>query len=238
MARSTTGGSAKPAKPKKPGRLKQFWQVFQMTRKADPSVVWLLLLAVLAGVLVGVLLALFLSGGSVFTAVVWIIVGVFGGVLGAMVILGRRAERAAYGQIEGQPGAVGAVLRTSLGRGWRGSEVPVAVNGRTKDAVYRAVGRPGVVLLIEGPKARTQRLVDEERRKVARVAPNVPVSVLHVGNEEGAIRLSQINRRLARLKPRLTRAEVLAVSNRLESLTAGLPVPKGVDPTRLRPVRR
>ena len=81
-------------------------------------------------------------------------------------------------------------------------------------------------------------LVDEERRKVSRVAPNVPVSVLHVGTEDGAIRLSQINRRLARLKPSLTRAEVLAVSNRLESLTAGLPVPKGVDPTRLRPVRR
>jgi hypothetical protein len=183
------------------------------------------------------MLALFLSGGSVFTAVVWIIVGVFGGALGALILLGRRAERAAYGQIEGQPGAVGAVLRSSLGRGWRGSEVPVAVNGRTRDAIYRVVGRAGVVLLAEGPKGRTQRMVDEERRKVLRVAPNVPVSVLHVGHDDG-LRLHQINRRMNRLKPKLTRAEVLAVSNRLESLTTGLPVPKGVDPTRLRPVRR
>ena len=238
MARSTAGGSsAKPAKPKKPGRFKQFWQVFTMTRKADPSVVWWLLLILLGGVLVGVLLALLVSGGSVFTAVVWIIVGLFGGALGALILLGRRAERAAYGQIEGQPGAVGAVLRSSLGRGWRGSEVPVAVNGRTKDAVYRVVGRPGVTLIVEGPKARTQRLTDEERRKVLRVAPNVPVSVLHVGHEDG-LRLHQINRRMSRLKPKLTKAEVLAVSNRLESLTTGLPVPKGVDPTRLRPVRR
>jgi hypothetical protein len=237
MARSTTGGSAKPAKPKKTGRLKQFWQVFTMTRKADPTVVWLMLLALLGGALVGVLLAVLLSGGSVFTFVVWIIVGVFGGALGALILLGRRAERAAYGQIEGQPGATGAVLRTSLGRGWRGSEVPVAVNGRTRDAVYRVVGRAGVVLLVEGPKARTQRMVDEERRKVLRVAPNVPVSVLHVGHEEG-LRLHQLNRRMSRLKPKLTRAEVLAVSNRLESLATGLPVPKGVDPTKLRPVRR
>jgi hypothetical protein len=199
--------------------------------------VWLILLVLLAGVLVGVVLALFVSGGSVFTAVIWIIVGVFAGALGALILLGRRAERAAYGQIEGQPGAVGAVLRSSLGRGWRGSEVPVAVNGRTRDAIYRVVGRAGVVLLAEGPKGRTQRMVDEERRKVLRVAPNVPVSVLNVGHDDG-LRLHQINRRMSRLKPKLTRAEVLAVSNRLESLTSGLPVPKGVDPTRLRPARR
>jgi len=57
MARSTTGGSAKPAKPKKTGRFKQFWQVFTMTRKADPAVVWLLLLALLGGVLLLGLLA-------------------------------------------------------------------------------------------------------------------------------------------------------------------------------------
>ena len=217
--------------------MKQFWQVFQMTRKADPNVVWLLVLVLAAGVLLGVGLGVLFSGGSVFTLVVWILVGVFAGVLGALILLGRRAERAAYGQIEGQPGAVGAVLRSSLGRGWRGSEVPVAVNGRTRDAVYRVVGRAGVVLIAEGPKGRTQRMIDEERRKVARVTPNVPISVLLVGHDEG-LRLHQINRRLNRLKAKLTRAEVLAVSNRLESLTSGLPVPKGVDPTKLRPVRR
>ncbi|MDH2442341.1 DUF4191 domain-containing protein [Amnibacterium sp. CER49] len=228
--------SAAPAK--EPGRIKQFLQVLRITRESDPNVVWWMLLGFVVGVALGVVLAVVLGGGNVFSIIVWVLVGVMAGGLAALIILNRRAERTAYAQIEGRPGAVGAVLRTALRRGWRGSEVPVAVNGRTKDAVYRAVGRPGVVLLIEGPKARTQRLVDEERRKVARVAPNVPVSVLHVGTEEGAIRLSQINRRLARLKPRLTRAEVLAVSNRLESLTAGLPVPKGVDPTRLRPVRR
>ena len=217
--------------------MKQFWQVFQMTRKADPNVVWLLVLVLAAGVLLGVGLGVLFSGGSVFTLVVWILVGVFAGVLGALILLGRRAERAAYGQIEGQPGAVGAVLRSSLGRGWRGSEVPVAVNGRTRDAVYRVVGRAGVVLIAEGPKGHTQRMIDEERRKVARVTPNVPISVLLVGHDEG-LRLHQINRRLNRLKAKLTRAEVLAVSNRLESLTSGLPVPKGVDPTKLRPVRR
>ena len=231
MARST----GRPAR--EPGRFKQLLDVFHMTRKADSTLIWWMLLAFLVPVLVGVLLAVLLTG-NVLTMITWIVLGVVLGVLLALIVMNRRAERVAYSRMEGQQGAVGAVLRATLRRGWRGSEVPVAVNPRTRDAVYRAVGRPGVVLIAEGPKGRTQRLVDEERRKVSRVAPNVPVSVLRVGPEEDGIRLSQINRRLGRLKGKLTRAEVLAVSNRLESLAGGIPMPKGVDPTKLRPVRR
>jgi hypothetical protein len=232
MARATAGVA------KEPGRVKQMWQIFQMTRRSDPTAQWWMLLGFVLAVLVGVALALLLSAGNVFTLVLYVLLGIVAGGLVALIIMNRRAERAAYAQLEGQPGAVGAVLRTSLRRGWRGSEMPVAVNGRTRDAVYRVVGRPGAVLIVEGPKARTQRLTDEERRKVGRVAPNVPVTVLHVGHEDGAIRLDQISRRLTRLKPKLTRAEVLAVSNRLESLGTGLPVPKGIDPTKIRAVRR
>ncbi|WP_375389861.1 DUF4191 domain-containing protein [uncultured Amnibacterium sp.] len=230
MARST----GRPAK--EPGRIKQLIDVFHMTRKADSALVWWMLLAFLVPVLVGVVLAVL--SGAIITMITWILLGVVTGLLVALIVMNRRAERAAYNRMEGQQGAVGAVLRATLRRGWRGSEIPVAVNPRSRDAVYRAVGKPGVVLIAEGPKGRTQRLVDEERRKVVRVAPNVPVSVLRVGSDEGSIRLSQINRRLGRLKGKLTRAEVLAVSNRLESLGGGVPMPKGVDPTKLRPVRR
>jgi Domain of unknown function (DUF4191) len=230
MARST----GRPAK--EPGRFKQLLDVFHMTRKADSTLVWWMLLAFLVPVLAGI--AVGVISGGVLTAITWIVLGVVVGLLLALIVMNRRAERIAYARMEGQQGAVGAVLRATLRRGWRGSEIPVAVNPRTRDAVYRAVGRPGVVLIAEGPKGRTQRLVDEERRKVNRVAPNTPVSVLRVGPDEDAIKLQQINRRLARLKGKLTRAEVLAVSNRLESLAGGVPMPKGVDPTKLRPVRR
>jgi uncharacterized membrane protein YeaQ/YmgE (transglycosylase-associated protein family) len=217
--------------------VKQLLDVFQMTRKADSTLIWWMVLAFLVPVLVGVLLAV-VATVSVLGAILWIVLGVVAGFLAALIVMNRRAERAAYARMEGQQGAVGAVLRATLRRGWRGSEIPVAVNPRTRDAVYRAVGRPGVVLIAEGPKGRTQRLLDEERRKVTRVAPNTPVSVLRVGPDEGGIRLGQINRSLGKLKGKLTRAEVLAVSNRLESLAGGVPVPKGIDPTKVRPVRR
>ena len=226
-----------PKKPKKPGRLKQMWQVFQMTRRYDSNIVWILVLAFLIPVLISLALALLIPGSNVFTMVLWIVAGVLAGILAMLIILGRRAEKAAYSQIEGQPGAVGAVLRSSLKRGWVGSEMPVAVNGKTQDAVYRAVGRGGVVLISEGPKTRTARMLDEEKRKIVRIGGNVGVTVISVGPDDDAVPLHKLARRLTRIKPTLTKAEVLAVNNRLNSMGTKLPIPKGVDPMKARPQR-
>ena len=222
---------------KEPGRLKQMWQVFQMTRRYDDRAVAYIVGGVVAPIIVGVLVAIFLSGGSVFTMVLWILAGVLAGVLVGLIILGRRAERAAYSQIEGQPGAVGAVLRSSLKRSWRGSEMPVAVNGKTQDAIYRATGRGGVVLISEGPKSRTHRMLDEERRKVTRVLPNVPITTISVGPDADSVPLHRIPRTLAKIKPTLTKAEVMAISNRLQSLENPMPIPKGIDPQKVRAQR-
>jgi hypothetical protein len=222
---------------KEPGRFKQMWRVFQMTRKYDSRALGYIIGALLLPILLSVVVALLFSDGSTFTMVLWIISGVLAGVLLAMIVLGRRAERAAYSQITGQPGAVGAVLRSSLKRGWRGSEMPIAVNGKTHDAIYRAVGRGGVVLISEGPKTRTTKMIDEERRKVTRILPNVPVTTLSVGPDSDSVPLHKVSRTLAKVKPKLTKAEVLAIDNRLSSLGTHLPIPKGVDPTKVRPQR-
>ena len=234
MARSK---DKSPRKPKEPGRLKQMWQVFQMTRRYDKNIVLFMILGFLIPVAVGLALALLLSPGNVFTTILYVIAGVLAGILAMLIILGRRAEKAAYSQIEGQPGAVGAVLRSSLKRGWVGSEMPVAVNGKTQDAVYRAVGRGGVVLISEGPRTRTARMLDEEKRSVAKVGGNVAVTVIAVGPDSDAVPLHKLARRLTKIKPSLTKAEVLAVNNRLNSMTKKLPIPKGVDPTKARPQR-
>lgn len=217
--------------------MKQMWQVFQMTRRYDPTAQWLMLLAFLAPVLVGLAVALWLGEGNGFTIALWIIAGVLAGLLIALVILGRRAERAAYSQIDGQPGAVGAVLRSGLRGGWIGNEMPVAVNGKTQDAVYRAVGRGGVALISEGPVSRTKRMLDDEQRKVSRVLPNVPITLISVGHDEGTVELYRLPATLRKTKRTLTKPEVLAVSNRLNSLQSSLPIPKGIDPLKARPQR-
>ncbi|MFP3637059.1 DUF4191 family protein, partial [Bacillus sp. SIMBA_033] len=89
----------------------------------------------------------------------------------------RRAERAAFAQIENQPGASGPALGT-LRRGWITQDQPVAVNPRTQDAVFMAIGRPGVVLVSEGPSHRVKTLVDAERKRLNRILPNVTIHVL------------------------------------------------------------
>ncbi|MFA9276861.1 MAG: DUF4191 domain-containing protein [Rhodoluna sp.] len=228
---------ARTKKPKGSSRLAQMWQVFQMTRRYDKNVVAFLLLSLLVPSGAGVAAGFLLSDGNVFTLVIWIIVGVMLGLLVGLIVLGRRAERAAYSQIEGQPGAVGAVIKSALKRSWIAEEMPVAINAKTKDAVYRAVGRGGVALIAEGPIARTQRLVDDEKRKTAKILPNVPITVITVGPDEQSVKLYKLGWQLTKIKHALTKSEVRVVSNRLASLGTNIPIPKGIDPYKVRPSR-
>ena len=225
---------------KEPGRLKQIWQVFQMTRRQDPSIVWMLALGVLLPLGAGIALAIVLApwDENPVGFILYIIIGLFAGVLVGIIILGRRAEKAAYDQIAGQAGAVGAVLKSGLRRSWIASEMPVNVSPKSQDAVYRAVGRGGIVLFGEGPRSRTQRMLEDERRKVARIVPNVPITFVYVGPDAESTPLHKISATLRRLKPALRKQEVLTVSNRLTSLGKNLmPIPKGIDPFKVRAQR-
>lgn len=235
MARTT---NTAPKAPKEPGRLKQMYQVFQMTRRYDSLAIWFLLLGFLGPILVGLLLAFLLARDQILGFVLYIVAGVLGGLLVFLIVLGRRAERAAYSQIAGQPGAVGAVLKSSLRRGWTASEMPVAVSPKTQDAVYRAVGRGGVALIGEGPRSRTQPMLEGERRNITRILPNVPVTFLYVGPDAESVPLHKLPVKLRSIKSALRKPEILAVSNRLNSLGRnGLPIPKGMDPTKVRAPR-
>jgi hypothetical protein len=230
---------ARPTAPaKEPGRIKQMWQVFQMTRRYDGAVVVYLLLALLAPIGASILLGVFFGGGNPVFWILYVVAGVLAGVLLLLIVLGRRAEKAAFSQIAGQPGAVGAVLKSSLRRSWTGNEIPINFN-KTQDAVYRAVGKGGVVLLGEGPRTRTQPMLDKERANVRRILPEVPVHLIYVDhNDPEATELHRIVPTLARYKRALTKSEITAVSNRLQSLGKnGLPIPKGIDPQRVRAPR-
>lgn len=221
---------------KEPGKVKQLWQIFQMTRKADKALVPILILTLIAPLSAGIALAIFISGGSIFTLVLYIITGVLVSILLTMIVLGQRAEKTAYEQISGQPGAVGAVMRSALRRVWQASEFPVAVNPRSQEAVYRAVGKPGVVLVGEGAQSKTKKMLEDERRAVLRVVPDVAVHFIYVGPDADSTPLPKLGKKMRSFKNSLRKAEVLAVSHRLNSLQRGgtLPIPKGVDPMKIR----
>lgn len=223
-------------KAKRNGRIRQMVEIYKTTKVHDRNLPWALLLCFIAPVAVSVLLA-WLLPGDWFGWVIWPVTGVLVGILLVMIVLGRRAERMAYQQIEGRPGAVGAVVQGALRRSWRGSEVPVAMN-RNQDAVYRVVGRGGVVLISEGSRQRTERMAADEERKIKRALRNIEVVHLYVGPDGDGVPLPKLSKTLLRLKPKLNRNEVAAVYNRLSSLQAApVGIPKGMDPNRVRPQR-
>ncbi len=231
MARNTAPDSTPD--PSEQGRVRQIWAVFQMTRRADPISVWYMLGALVGAIVIGLAIGLVI-GHPIYVT----ILGLIAGVLLAVIILGRRAEKAAFSQIEGQPGATSSALR-GLRKGWSVEEEPVAFDPRTRDLVFRAIGRPGIVLVTEGPLPRVNRLVDQERRRLNRVLSEVPVIVVNAGEGENQVPLRKLSREIMRKRPVLSKNEVSDVAKRLRALgPARLPIPKGVDPTRMRPDRK
>lgn len=222
---------------KEPGRVAQLLKIYKMTIAADKTALWWALLTVGIGVLAGAILGATVGQSTTAGFIVWIITGLLLGFLSGLIVMSRKAEHVAYAQIEGQPGAVSAVLRSALKRGWRGSEVPIAVN-RNQDAVYRAIGPAGVVLIGEGVRTRVQPMLEDERRKVQRAVPGVEVKFVWVTRDEEGTRLMKLASTLLKMKRVLNRNEVGAIDKRLSALVTAMPIPKGIDPKRMRAQHR
>jgi Domain of unknown function (DUF4191) len=222
MARKETSES-------NPGRLKQIVQTYKMTRQADSKIG--LVLAAVGIVTIGVFLALgFLIGHPVYAG----ILGLLAALLAAAVVFGRRAERAAFGQLEGKPGAAAAVLQ-NVGRGWTVN--PAVAANKSQDVVHRAVGKAGVVLIGEGNPNRVKGLLAAEKKKVARVVYDVPVHDFIVGDDEGQLPLKKIRTTLLRLPRSLSGPKTTEVNDRLRALgdlMSNMPVPKGPMPKGMR----
>ncbi len=204
-------------------RLTALRLAFARTRAVDPKLVPLL-----AGVALGMLAVCTVVGALVGRLDLGILAGVLLAALAALVIFGRRASTAAIGSIEGQPGAAAAVLQSQRGV-WRVQ--PAVAITRKQDFVHRAVGRPGIVLVGEGSRARVTSLLKQEARKVARVAGDTPVHQVSVGDGDGQVPLRQLQGHLAKLPRKIKPAEVGALERRLGSLASSdVPMPKGPVP--------
>jgi hypothetical protein len=212
-----------------PGRLKQIALTYKMTRRADRKIG--LILAGVGLVTFGVLLAIgYLIGHPVYAG----ILGVMLALLAMAIIFGRRAERAAFGQMEGQPGAAAAVLE-NVGKGW--TITPAVAMNRSQDVVHRAVGRAGIVLVAEGNPNRLRSLLASEKKKMARVVSDVPVHDFIVGDEEGQVELKKLRTKLLKLPRVLTGPQTTQVNDRLRAmgdLMSNMPIPKGPMPKGMR----
>ncbi|WP_149179952.1 DUF4191 domain-containing protein [Streptomyces sp. TRM49041] len=227
MARKANSDSGDAAA--NPGRLKQIALTYKMTRRSDPKIG--LVLAGVGIVVFGVLLAVgFLIGHPVYLG----ILGFLLAFLAMAIVFGRRAERAAFGQMEGQPGAAAAVLQ-NVGRGW--TTTPAVAMNRSQDVIHRAVGRPGIVLVAEGNPNRLKSLLAAEKKRMARIVVDVPVHDIVVGDGEGQVPLKKVRTTMLKLPRVLTAAQVAAANDRLRAmgdLMSNMPMPKGPMPKGMR----
>ena len=222
-----------PKDPKKPGRIKQIRQSYTMTKETDPRIGLILLGVFLLAGLAGFAVMLLVFKAIVFSA----LFGVLVGILAALIIFGRRAQRAALAQIEGKPGAAAAALGM-LKRGWK-TDPAIAVN-KQQDLVTRVVGPPGIVLIGEGNPNRLRPMLAAERRKHERVARETPIHELLVGNGEGQVPLPKLTKRVTKLGKELKPAQMTDVLARIKALDANrssIPMPKGPIPTSMKGMR-
>jgi MFS superfamily sulfate permease-like transporter len=222
------------AKSGKKGRIGQLIEAYRLTRQGDPKI--------------GLILAgTFLFSAAVGFAVLWLIppqwvffdvlTAVLIGILGTLIVFGRRATKSQLKQIEGKPGAAVAVLGM-LRRGWR-TDQAIAFN-RQQDVVHRVVGPPGIVLVGEGNPSRLKQLMNAERIRHQRVASETPIHELVVGYEDGQVPLGKLTRTVQKMKRQVQPAEMTDILARLKALDAqksNIPLPKGPVPTSMKGLR-
>ena len=137
--------AARTAAPeKRPGFFSQLRTLFRFTKEAYPWLPYVLAGILLVGIGLGVLIGFLLPPVAVWSVILWGVTGLMLGILAALMTMTRLSSTAMYKKIDGMPGAAGHVLSTSLGRKWQSGDMPVGINPKTQEAVYRAIGRGGV----------------------------------------------------------------------------------------------
>src|SRR5215469_2279322 len=222
MVKKSGADASSLADPASMGRIKQIRMVAGIVRKGNPRA---LPLVALTGV--GIAAIVILIG--YFLGLIWLFIplGIMAGLLGAMVLFGRFATSAQYAVLEGQPGAAAAILQNLRG-GF--TTTPAIAANRNMDVVHRTVGKPGVILVGEGSPSRLPSLLAAEKKRISRIASQVPIYDFQVGDAEGQIPIRQINKKIMKLPRNLRGQDVADLNFRLSMLPQQLQMPKGPVP--------
>jgi hypothetical protein len=215
-----------PVDPASMGRIQQIRMVAKIVHERDRKALPLVALAA-----IGTAAVVIIIGWVVGLIYAFIPLGILTGAIAAMLIFGRFATSAQYAAVEGQPGAAAAILQ-SLRGGF--TTTPAIAANRNMDVVHRTVGKPGVILVGEGSPSRLPSLLAAEKKRIARVANQIPIYDFQVGDAEGQIPIRQINKKIMKLPRNLKGQAVAELNFRLNALPQQLQMPKGPVPRNAR----
>jgi len=216
----------------------QIMQTYKMAKRSDPRLGLILLGVFVVGAAIGFAVMWLLPGEGWLSWVMSVVGAFLIGTLATLLVFGRRAQKAAYTQMEGQP-AAGAGALQMLKRGWKVD--PVVGFTKQQDVVHRVVGPPGIVLVGEGSsQTRVKALLATERRKHERVASGTPIHEVICGRGDGEVPLPKLVRHVTKLGRNVKPAEITDILQRLKALDATrgkIPLPKGPVPTSMKGMR-
>jgi hypothetical protein len=215
--------------PASAGRLKQIRIVAGLINESNPKA-----MPIVIGSGLGVLAVLVVIGLLIGQVWFFIPLGVLLGLLVTMTLFGRYSQAAQYATLEGKPDAAARILVSMRGN-W--TVTPGVTGNRSGDMVHRVVGRAGVILVGEGSPNRLASLLAAEKKKVARVAYEVPIIEYQVGNGEGQVPIRKLQRKIMRLPRQLKPAAVSDINHRLKALQPTMQMPKGPIPKNIRQPR-
>ncbi len=212
--------------------LRQMRDNYRLAKEIKPALGWILL-----GIFLSVFAIFILIGILLNNPITFGLIGLPVATLPTTWYFSRVAMRAAYAQVEDQPGGAAAVAQAMRGN-W--SVTPAVAVTRNQDLVHRLVGRPGVVLISEGPSSRVQHMLTSEAKRTARYVTDIPITTIEVGNEEGQVPVDKLQKTLSKMPKAITPAEVTAVRRRLDALKAQpvAGIPKGPMPRSAKAARK
>ena len=210
------------AEPEKQGQLAVLKDAFGLVRREKPiAYLWCALIFVV------VLVGGYFGGQGLGHPLYFGILAIPLALLAAFFTFTRFANTAAFSSIEGQVGA-GASVLMSIRKGF--TTTPAVSASRNQDMVHRTVGRSGIIIVGEGTPA-VRSLVSDEKKKVERFVPGVPVHEIYVGNYDGAVTLRKLQKAVKKFPKKLTKAQLREVRNRLKGVGGmNMPIPKGPLP--------
>ncbi|WP_232548529.1 DUF4191 domain-containing protein [Propioniciclava soli] len=213
--------------PKDWGRWRQFTEAYKRTNEIDPSTRWWML-----GVAVGVIVVIAAIGLLTNLAWwAWVPLALMSALLGAMLVLTRKARTAMITRYAGQPGSAEVALQM-LNKRRYSYDLGIAAT-RELDLVHRVLGPGGIVLIGEGAPGRTRKLLSEQERRHGQVSYGTAVTTLMIGDAPNQVKLGDLQKRIEKMPKVLAPFQVTEVQSRLKALHLRnqMPIPKGPMPT-------
>jgi len=207
------------------GRIKQIIAAYRMTKRTDKFLPLILLSVFLLTIgISGALVLSFVPG--LWFQIIFSVSVVMLGIIAVLFVFGKRAETAAYAQLEGQPGAAVAIVQNM--RKWTITSAVAA--DRNQNLVHRVVSRAGVVLIAEGG-AGIGALLSGERKRTQRFIGEAPLIEIVIGNSSTTVFLNKLQKKLKKLPKKLSKYEAAGLKKKLEAVGgSNLPLPKGPMP--------